>query len=95
MKVLILADQSQRIRSQINLLKELCKKRRNIVITLIVDCINEDKVFQSIQNLKNVNIIYIIPSKKLNKDDKGLKKKGILHKFIKYTSVGQFFYSIC
>jgi hypothetical protein len=92
MKVLILADQSQRIRSQINLLKELCKKRRNIVITLIVDCINEDKVFQSIQNLKNVNIIYIIPSKKLNKDDKGLKKKGILHKFIKYTSVGQFFY---
>lgn len=93
MKILILADQRQRLRSQINLIKQLIKYDLKLKVTIIVACENIESDFTKILNHNNIEVIYLI-KQKLNLSEKNFEsKKNKFNLLIKHTTIGQIFYS--
>ena len=89
MKILVLADQSQRIRSQINFIKELIKHENEWKIELLVACQSIKDDFLPIESYENVKILYLIsPSERLI-NTKSISKKKKLYNILRTNSLGQ------
>jgi hypothetical protein len=97
MKILVLADQRQRLRSQINLVEQLIKYDPKLSVTIIVACEYTESDFTRILNYNNIEIIYLFKQKinisSKNIIDKKNKINFFVKKFIKNTTIGQIFYA--
>lgn len=92
MTIFILADQSQRLRSQINLLQQLLNEKDNFQFVLFVSCENIEKDFKEVRDFKNLEIIYFKRST-IDYSKKDVKKeKNIFYNLIKHTTIGEISY---
>lgn len=93
MKILILADQRQRLRSQINLIEQLIKYDPKVQVNIIVACESIESDFTKILNYNNIKIIYLI-KQRINLSEKNFEsKKSKISLLIKNTTMGQISYS--
>jgi len=93
LKILILADQRQRLKSQINLVEQLIKYDFKLEVTFIVACENIESDFKKILNYNNIKIIYIIRQKNNLSNKSSVSKKSKINLLIKHTTIGQISYS--
>lgn len=93
MKILVIADQRQRLRSQINLVNQLIQHDPTIKVNIIVACENIESDFIQIIDYKNIKIIYIIKQKSNLYSEKTENIKSKFNLLIKHTTIGQIFYT--
>lgn len=87
-RILFLADQSQRIRSQLNLIKQLLEKQDTLDITLFITCEVDEKLLTNLGKVKVINL------HKKSTLSKTVKQNNFLYKFIKDSSIGQITHTI-
>lgn len=87
-RILFLADRSQRVRSQLNLIKQLLEKEHTLDITLFITCEVDTKL------LTNLGKVKVISLYNKSTRSKKVKDNNFFYKLIKNSSIGQIIHII-
>lgn len=87
-RILFLADQSQRIKSQLNLIRQLLEKQNTLDITLFITCEVDEKLLTNMGKVKAINL------HKKSTLSKKVKQNNFLYKFVKDSLIGQIAHTI-
>jgi hypothetical protein len=88
----MLADQRQRLQSQLNLAEQLIKYDSKLEVTIMVACDTIESDFTKVLNCNSIEIIYIVKQKNNLSNKNIVGKKSKISVFIKNTSIGQVSY---